>query len=132
MVVGASKATCLPSITAFMAARRGNLGLAVTHIAAKQSVHRAPGFHVFLNFGNGLKLVGGFLKGETVLQLALPRGVRGKGMPGRHPPFGVELQKIEGQLLNRFPHFSCDLAPFAAAQGIQLGRLVAAAQVTLQ
>ena len=50
----------------------GDLGLAVSDIAAEQPVHGALGLHVALDLGDGSILIGGELVLERILELALP------------------------------------------------------------
>ena len=59
----------------------GDLGLAVTDIAAEQAVHGGGAFHVPLNVGDGGILIGSFGEFEGVLELALPWSIRGKREP---------------------------------------------------
>ncbi len=48
-VVGTSTATCLPSVTAFMAARIATSVLPYPTSPEEQPVHNARGFHIFFD-----------------------------------------------------------------------------------
>src|SRR5579872_310100 len=52
-----------------------DFGLAVTHVAAQQPVHRMPAFHIFLDPLDGRVLVLSLAKFERILEFALPVAV---------------------------------------------------------
>ena len=54
---------------------KGDLGLAVAHVAANQAVHGLGGLHVGFHFVRSTELVGSFHVGERVLEVALPRRI---------------------------------------------------------
>ena len=56
----------------------GHLGLAVTHVAADQTVHGLRRFHIALDVCDGSRLVVGFVEVEGVLELALQCCCRAK------------------------------------------------------
>ena len=100
---------------------QGHLGLAVAHVAAEQAVHVARAFHVGLDLRHALLLVLGQLVGEHVLELLLPRVVVAEGVAGFPGAFGIELGKVEGQLLEARLDLGFLPFPFLAAQTVELG-----------
>ena len=58
----------------------GHLGLAVPHVAADQAVHGLRLLHVLLHLVDGAQLIGRLPPGKAFFHLALPGGVREKGM----------------------------------------------------
>ena len=58
-VVGASRAHCLPAVTALKIARIANFGLAEAPFTAHQPVHRLGLLQVVLHFGERLDLWSG-------------------------------------------------------------------------
>ena len=80
---------------AFERGAQRHLGLAVPHVAAQQAVHRGRRFHVLLDILDRLQLVGRFLEGEIILELALPCAVRAEGVALLILAFGVEFDQIE-------------------------------------
>ena len=76
--MGASTATCLESATRLERRAHGDFGLAVSHVAAEQAIHRRGPFHVALDVGDGGGLIGRLGKFEGILELALPGRVRRK------------------------------------------------------
>ena len=67
----------------------GHLCFTVSHIAAKEPVHRLAALEIALNLLDDSNLVGCFLKLEGSFKLPLPVGIGRKG-PGRcHLPLGV-------------------------------------------
>jgi hypothetical protein len=103
----------------------GDLGLAVADVAADEAVHRDLALHVGLDLVDGGELVGGLDVGEGVLELALPRGVRGERVPGRRHPRGVEPDELGGDLLDVRLRAGLGLLPVRATESVQ-GRLLAA------
>ena len=69
-VVGASTATCLPSLHGLEGGAHGDFGLAVAHVAAQQAVHGLRRFHVALDVGDGRELVVGLVEFEGVFEFA--------------------------------------------------------------
>ena len=104
-----------------------DLGLAVSDVAADQPVHRHDLLHVPLDLFDGRQLVGGLDETESVLQLALPSGVRREGMTAGRLPGGVELDQLGGDLAHRLAGPALPLGPVGAAHPVQ--RRVLAAHV---
>ena len=98
---------------------QGNLGLAETHVAGDQAVHRARPFHVPLDVVDGLQLVGGLLEAEGGLELVLPRRVGREGLALGHRPGRVQLEKLLGHLAKGGPHGFLHALPLGAAQAVQ-------------
>ena len=74
-------ATCLPSMTALKAARRGDLGLAVADVAADGAIHRVGASMSSLT-SLMTQLVFRLQIGEGGFQFGLPFRVGGEGMAG--------------------------------------------------
>ena len=62
-------------IDGFESGADGQLGFAVTHVAANEPVHRPRPLHVPLDLPNRAYLVGSFLKGKSGFKLPLPFGI---------------------------------------------------------
>jgi len=77
----------------------GYLSLAVPNIPADQPVHGLRPTHIRLDMLDGRDLIACLVKGKGRLKLALPGGVRSKGVPLGHLSGGIELQ----ELLRHFP-----------------------------
>ena len=95
---------------------QGDLRLAIADIAADQAVHRAGRLHVGLRELDGIALVGGLRVGEARLELALPVGVRRKGVPGAPPALGVEAEQLAGHLLGGAPRARLHRLPARASE----------------
>ena len=102
-----------------------DLGLAVADVAADQPVHRHRPFHVDLDLVDGAELVRGLHVGEGVLELALPRGVRAEGEPGRGHPGRVQPDQLGGDLPDGLAGPALGLGPVRAAEPVQGRRLAA-------
>ena len=74
--------------------------LAVSDIAAEESIHRRRRFHVPLDVGDGAVLVRRQLVFEGVLEFLLPVGVGAERVPWHRFASGVELE----QFLGHVPH----------------------------
>ncbi len=70
----------------------GDFGLAITHIAAQQAVHRRGRLHVMLHVNDGVHLVFGLVELEAVFKLVLPFGVGSKGVAFGGLARGIKLQ----------------------------------------
>ena len=102
-----------------------DLGLAVTHIATDDPVHRDGLLHVGLHLGDGRQLVDGLGEAEGVLHFGLPWCVGRERMPRRGLPLGVESDKLAGDLPDCLARLGLRVGPVAAAQLAQ-SRLLAA------
>jgi hypothetical protein len=132
MVVGASTATCRPSRHGLERGADGDLGLAVADVAADQAVHGAARFHVALDVGGGLPLVGRVLVQEAGLHLLLPLGVGGYG--GRSASWRRRTARAAPWPSAGWPApSSAQVLPGAAADAVQLrrGRLIRAGDPAL-
>ena len=99
----------------------GDLGLAEAHVAADQPVHGRAAFQVLLHVQRGLLLVGGVLVDEAGLQLVLQVVVRREGVAGLGLAFGVELDQVEGELLDLLLGALLQVLPRRGAQLAHLG-----------
>ncbi len=99
----------------------GDFGLAESHVAADQPVHRAAALHVGLGLVDRAQLVGGFDERERGLELLLPGRVRREGEAGLGLALGLDREELGGQVeggpLGRPP----GLFPAAGADPPQLG-----------
>ena len=68
-----------------------HFGLAIAHIAAEQTIHRAIRFHIALDILDCSHLIGRFLIGKTVLEFALPGRIRLERMAGQRLALRIEL-----------------------------------------
>jgi hypothetical protein len=73
---------------------RGDLGLAVAHVAAEKPVHGRWGLHVALDVGDGRLLVRRQLVLERVLELLLPVRVGAERVPRDGLARGIELEQF--------------------------------------
>ena len=94
-------------------------GLAVTHIATDEAVHRRRLFHVLLDLVDHAQLILGFLVGKSSLQFGLPLGVGWERMAGDRFASGVQVQKFLGQFVGRALGSGLRLVPTAVAQAIK-------------
>ena len=116
---------------AFERGAQRHLGLAIPHVAAQEAVHRGRRFHVLFDILDRLQLVGRFLKGEIILELALPCAVRAEGVALLILAFGVELDQVERHFLNGGLGFLLLLLPFVSAQAVDFGRRAVSADELL-
>ncbi len=100
-----------------------NLRLPVAHIPADQAIHDPRRFHVLLRVSNCLKLVLCLLKGKQFLKLRLERGVRTVRISFSVRPYGVQVDKVLRNLLNRGAHPCLGVGPCLAAELRYLRRL---------
>ena len=96
-----------------------HLGLAVTRIAAKQTVHRHRGRHIGFDFGNRTGLVGRLLPREHRFKFGQPRIGEVASKTGNDAATGLCFQKSCGQIFNAtLGRFLFVVPPFAI-QGVQ-------------
>ena len=98
-----------------------DLGFAEPHIAADQAIHRHGLLHIGFNFVDGGELVGGFLIGEGVFQLLLPRGVRAEREAFGPLTGGVQLDQVVGDLVDVLAGLGLGGRPIGAAELVELG-----------
>ncbi len=108
---------------------QGDLGLPVADVAADQAVHRALGLHVALDRLDRLELVGRLAIRERLLEGELPFAVRREGMAAPGAALRVQVEQLAGQLARRPPGARLDPLPALRAQGRELRRLAARADV---
>ena len=96
-----------------------DFSLAVTDVAAEQTVHWHGGFHVLLNVGDGGDLIVSFVVIERVFELALPLRVHGVGMAVRHFALCVELKQLVGHVAHGLLHACFRLCPLGATKAAQ-------------
>ena len=96
-----------------------DLGLAVPDVPADQPVHRHGPLHIDLDLVDGAELVRGLHVGEGVLELALPRGVRPEGEPGRGHPRRVQPDQLRGDLPDGLAGPPLGLGPVRPAEPVQ-------------
>ena len=90
----------------------GDLGLAVTDVAANQAVHRAGLRHVELDGLDRGKLVGSLLIGKGGLELGQPVAVLGRiGDPRLAGAGGLDVDQLGGQVDNGLGHPVLTLLP---------------------
>ena len=98
----------------------GYLRLPVSHITAKQTVHRALSFHILFNLLNGTELVLCFLIRESRFELPLHFMIGRERIAFACFPFRIKLNQIIGNILNGVFNFFLHPFPFTAAQFIKL------------
>ena len=98
----------------------GDLGLAVADVADEQAVHRPRFLHVALYVGRRLALVGRVLEEERRLELPLPRRVGHMRRTARNASSRVEVEQLDGHLLDRQRAFVALLRPALSAERVQV------------
>src|SRR5664279_1791262 len=93
----------------------GDFGLAVSDVARDQAVHRDGALHVGFDLVDGRQLVGGLDERERLFQLALPRGVRGKGVALARHARAVELDQLDGDVAHRLARLALGCRPVRSA-----------------
>ena len=109
----------------------GQFGLAVTHVAAKQTVHRVRVFQVLFQVGERRDLIGCFLKGECVLEFLLPRRVEAEGGPAAHLALRVHAEQFLRHVAQRLLDPRFGPCPGGAAQAIEVRLGAVAARAIL-
>ena len=97
----------------------GDLGLAVADVADEQAIHRSRALHVALHVGGRLALVGGVLEEEAALELLLPGRVGYVRRPRSDLASRVEVEELDGHLLDRGARAVALLRPALAAELVQ-------------
>ena len=92
--------------------------LAVSDVAAEQTIHRDRRFHVALDVGDRGHLIGRQLVRKRVLEFLLPVRVGGKSMAAHRLSRRVELQQLLGHVAHGLLHARLGLLPGGAAKAI--------------
>ncbi len=116
MVVGTKHQHLLAVLDRLEGRPQRHLGLAITHVAAEQTVHRALRLHVVLDRVDSAQLVRGLLVGEGLLEAHLPLVVLGEAEALGGLPESVEMQQFAGHLAGRFAHPALDVFPGLAPE----------------
>ena len=93
-----------------------DFSLSVTHVANEQTVHRPYALHVRFHFRGGFALLGRVLEEPGRLELALPCGIGNVRGTGRHSAARVEIEQLDGHLVDRGALLLSLLAPAFAAK----------------
>ena len=96
-----------------------HLGLAESHIATDESVHRMSTLHIGLDVLSCLKLVGSVLIEEAGLKLVLHEGIRTKGKAFFIAPLGIELDEIARNVLDALLSALLHAVPCSGAENAQ-------------
>lgn len=105
---------------------------AVPDVPADEPIHGIGAFHVLLNLANGPLLVFGFRKRKGGLKFVLPGGIPRIGVPFQGVPGRLRFQQAGRQIIHGFPGGAGFAPPAASAQGMQIRRFLADADITAQ
>ena len=94
---------------------QGDFRLAEADIAADQAIHRLAGTHVLDNCKNGLRLIVGFFKAETVSEGFVVVFLKIKGMALAGGTRGVQGKQFGGGIVRLFGGLALGLFPLAGA-----------------
>ena len=97
-----------------------HLGLAESHVAAEQTIHRHRPLHIPLDFVDTPQLVLGFLILKVALEIVLPLLVRPEGIAGGRHTLGVQCHQLLGDVLHRTLDAGLGLLPLLTAQTVEL------------
>ena len=103
----------------FESRAHGDLRLPVADVPDEQAIHRPDGFHIGLHLGGRFSLIGRVLEQEGRLELTLPRGVRNVRRARRHLAACVQIEELDGHLVNCRARFLTLLAPPFPAELMQ-------------
>ncbi len=98
-----------------------HFGLAVSDVAAEQTIHRGRQFHVAFDVDNRRLLVGSEVPFEGVLELLLPVGIGAEGVPGYSLPGCIELQQLLGHVAHGLLDTRLGLFPRRPAKPVEAG-----------
>ena len=78
----------------------GDLRLAITHVAAQQTIHGTPGLHVGFHVHDSLRLVFRFGEFESVFEFFHPLCIGGKCVALRHLALRIQPQQFVGHVFH--------------------------------
>ena len=99
-----------------------DFGLSIADVPDKEPIHRTRRFHVFLDVGRCLALIGRVLEEERRLELRLPRRIRSVWRPRRDATARVQIQELDCHFANRRARLLALLTPAFSAELVQSGR----------
>ena len=97
----------------------GNLGLAVAHVAAQQTIHRRGRLHVAFDVANRILLIDRQLPLERVLEFLLPVAVWTERVARNRLARRIELQQLFGHVAHRLLDARLGLFPRCPAQFVE-------------
>ena len=100
-----------------------HFGLAETHIATDETVHRTGTLHVGLHILCGLQLVRCVLIEEAGLEFVLQIGIGTEGEALLTAALGIESYQVAGNILDMLFRSLLQALPLACAKGGETGRL---------
>src|SRR5512141_2073408 len=99
-------------------------GLSVTDVTDEQAIHGPRLLHVALHVGSRCALIGCVFEQKRRLELALPWSIGNVRRSHRNSSAGVQIQQLDGHLLNRCLRSIPLLAPPLSAQRVQAWRRI--------
>jgi hypothetical protein len=111
---------------------QGHLGLAITHVAADQAIHRLRLLHIGLHGADGAQLILSLKVRERCLQFVLPWRVGAEGEAGRELAPGVQFQQFARHGQRGLFRLRADLAPIRRAQAVDVRRVIVRPDVFAQ
>ena len=108
---------------------QGHLGLAETHVAADQAVHRLGRDQILHDSVDGGLLVRGFLEAEALGKGRIAGRVELEGMSGPGGAAGIEIQQLDGGVTRLLGRLAARLVPLAGTQRMQWSVLGGGARV---
>ncbi len=109
-----------PILHRFKSTADGNLRLAVSHIAADQTVHDLITFHILFHGFNGSKLIHGLLIRKNLFKFFLPYIILIKPETFLTLPGRIKGHQVPGNVLYRCPDFGFCAAPLLGSQFVYL------------
>ena len=120
-MVGTSTATCFPSCTALKAARTATSVLPKpTSPHTRRSIGRSASMSAVTS-AMARAWSGVSVNPKASSKLPLPRCVGSEGVTLHQQPLLVQLDQLDGDLVDRGPRLGPGLAPFRAAQAVSEG-----------
>src|SRR5438045_2323850 len=106
-------------------------GLAITDVAAQETVHWHRLFHVFLDVLNRRFLVGSEHESKTIFKLLLPRRIGRERVTADEFSFRVKTQQLVGHVAHGALCFGLRLLPAETTQSIELRLMTFSARISL-